>query len=192
MRHVRRGLPGASARASRRPRRSTCAPRRRCWSRAREHRFLRDPAGERSRARRFRQRARRAVSGAAVRILRRLRRLRRDALSASCCRNCSATALQIANATGCSSIYGGNLPVTPWTKNKRGARAGLVEFAVRGQCRIRSGLPPGGRQASGDWPSALARQLAPKLGDGAGRGDSRRAADRASRRSAPSAPGSPN
>ena len=27
---------------------------------------------------------------------------------------------QIANATGCSSIYGGNLPVTPWTKNADG------------------------------------------------------------------------
>ncbi|MBV8282499.1 MAG: pyruvate:ferredoxin (flavodoxin) oxidoreductase, partial [Candidatus Eremiobacteraeota bacterium] len=28
--------------------------------------------------------------------------------------------LQIANATGCSSIYGGNLPVTPWSKNGEG------------------------------------------------------------------------
>jgi pyruvate-ferredoxin/flavodoxin oxidoreductase len=28
--------------------------------------------------------------------------------------------MQIANATGCSSIYGGNLPVTPWTKNAEG------------------------------------------------------------------------
>jgi pyruvate-ferredoxin/flavodoxin oxidoreductase len=28
--------------------------------------------------------------------------------------------LQIANATGCSSIYGGNLPVTPWTKDADG------------------------------------------------------------------------
>ncbi len=27
---------------------------------------------------------------------------------------------QIANATGCSSIYGGNLPVTPWTKDADG------------------------------------------------------------------------
>ena len=26
----------------------------------------------------------------------------------------------VANATGCSSIYGGNLPTTPWTKNKQG------------------------------------------------------------------------
>ena len=28
--------------------------------------------------------------------------------------------LQIANATGCSSIYGGNLPTTPWRKGERG------------------------------------------------------------------------
>ena len=28
--------------------------------------------------------------------------------------------LLVANATGCSSIYGGNLPTTPWTKNKDG------------------------------------------------------------------------
>src|SRR5690606_25193505 len=26
----------------------------------------------------------------------------------------------MANATGCSSIYGGNLPTTPWTKNREG------------------------------------------------------------------------
>jgi len=28
--------------------------------------------------------------------------------------------LQVANATGCSSIYGGNLPTTPWAKNDEG------------------------------------------------------------------------
>ena len=28
--------------------------------------------------------------------------------------------LLVANATGCSSIYGGNLPTTPWTKNEEG------------------------------------------------------------------------
>ena len=26
----------------------------------------------------------------------------------------------MANATGCSSIYGGNLPTTPWTENHEG------------------------------------------------------------------------
>lgn len=28
--------------------------------------------------------------------------------------------MQVANATGCSSIYGGNLPTTPWSKNHEG------------------------------------------------------------------------
>ena len=28
--------------------------------------------------------------------------------------------MSVANATGCSSIYGGNLPTTPWTKNDEG------------------------------------------------------------------------
>ena len=28
--------------------------------------------------------------------------------------------MMVSNATGCSSIYGGNLPTTPWTKNKQG------------------------------------------------------------------------
>ena len=28
--------------------------------------------------------------------------------------------MMVANATGCSSIYGGNLPVTPWSKNHEG------------------------------------------------------------------------
>ena len=43
----------------------------------------------------------------------------------------------IGNATGCSSIYGGNLPTTPWPTNAAGPRPGLVQFAVRGQRRIR-------------------------------------------------------
>ena len=28
--------------------------------------------------------------------------------------------MMVANATGCSSIYGANLPVMPWTKNEEG------------------------------------------------------------------------
>jgi pyruvate-ferredoxin/flavodoxin oxidoreductase len=34
----------------------------------------------------------------------------------------------IANATGCSSIYGGNLPTTPWTKNAEGRGPGMVQL----------------------------------------------------------------
>ena len=59
----------------------------------------------------------------------------------------------VANATGCSSIYGGNLPTTPWASDSRGARAGLVELAVRGQRRVRPGdaarpRPAGVRRAA--------------------------------------------
>jgi pyruvate/2-oxoacid:ferredoxin oxidoreductase beta subunit len=48
--------------------------------------------------------------------------------------------LLIANATGCSSIYGGNLPTTPYTTRTRRPRPGLVQLAVRGQRRVRLGL----------------------------------------------------
>ena len=51
----------------------------------------------------------------------------------------------IANATGCSSIYGGNLPTTPWATNKRRPRPGLVPT----RC---SRTTPSSAWASG-WPS---------------------------------------
>jgi pyruvate-ferredoxin/flavodoxin oxidoreductase len=38
--------------------------------------------------------------------------------------------LIIANATGCSSIYGGNLPSTPYAKNSEGRGPGLGEFPL--------------------------------------------------------------
>ena len=55
----------------------------------------------------------------------------------------------IGNATGCSSIYGGNLPCTPYSPEPRRPRAVLVELAVRGLRRVRPGLPPGRRSAGG-------------------------------------------
>ena len=66
--------------------------------------------------------------------------------------------LMIANATGCSSIYGGNLPTTPWTADAAGPRPGLVQLAVRGQRRVRAGLPARRRPAPAagprrGWPS---------------------------------------
>ncbi len=38
--------------------------------------------------------------------------------------------LYIANATGCSSIYGGNLPTTPYTQQCAGTRADVGQLAV--------------------------------------------------------------
>src|SRR5437868_14636118 len=46
-------------------------------------------------------------------------RLRRDSLSQAGFTAFGDRAI-IANATGCSSIYGGNLPTTPWAKNAGG------------------------------------------------------------------------
>ena len=57
----------------------------------------------------------------------------------------------IANATGCSSIYGGNLPTTPWTVNHEGTGPDLVEFALRGQRRVRA------RHAAGAGPAGRLR-----------------------------------
>ena len=66
-----------------------------------------------------------AATAATVRVFGRVLRLRRDTLHQAGHRSYSATAMLVANATGCSSIYGGNLPTTPWT-SMRGARPGLV------------------------------------------------------------------
>ena len=74
---------------------------------------------------------------AAVRVLGRLRRLRRDALPEAA-DPAFGDRLLVANATGCSSIYGGNLPTTPWSDERGRARAGLGELAVRGQRRVRA------------------------------------------------------
>jgi pyruvate-ferredoxin/flavodoxin oxidoreductase len=72
--------------------------------------------------------------------------------------------LLVANATGCSSIYGGNLPTTPYTTNRDGA-ARLVELALRGQRRIRLRLPDGARRPRRD-ARGLLQALAPQFGDG--------------------------
>ena len=58
----------------------------------------------------------------------------------------------VANATGCSSIYGGNLPTTPWSTNADGPGPGLGQLAVRGQRRVRPRAAPGPRPARGRGP----------------------------------------
>ena len=57
----------------------------------------------------------------------------------------------IANATGCSSIYGGNLPTTPYTVNRDGRGPGMGELALRGQRGVRL------RPAALDRPARAAR-----------------------------------
>ena len=69
------------------------------------------------------------VARAAVRVLGRLRRLRRDAVHQAASRQLFGDRMIVANATGCSSIYGGNLPTTPWTVER--ARAAARPGATR-------------------------------------------------------------
>ena len=73
--------------------------------------------------------------------------------------------LIIANATGCSSIYGGNLPTTPYAAERRRARAGLVQLALRGQRRVRPRHAARRRQAGGDAPASCSSSSEPAVGD---------------------------
>ncbi|MFO1046927.1 MAG: pyruvate:ferredoxin (flavodoxin) oxidoreductase [Geminicoccaceae bacterium] len=71
--------------------------------------------------------------------------------------------LQIANATGCSSIYGGNLPVTPWTTNAQGRGPAWANSLFEDNAEFGLGF----RLAADmhlDQATRLLRSLAPKLG----------------------------
>ncbi|HET9369282.1 MAG TPA: pyruvate:ferredoxin (flavodoxin) oxidoreductase [Vicinamibacterales bacterium] len=72
--------------------------------------------------------------------------------------------LQIANATGCSSIYGGNLPTTPWAANADGRGPAWANSLFEDNAEF--GL---GYRLAIDSQTALARaltkQLAGRLGD---------------------------
>ena len=66
--------------------------------------------------------------------------------------------LMVANATGCSSIYGGNLPDDAVDRRTRDGRGpGLVELAVRGQRRVRARLASGRRPPHRAGPPAARR-----------------------------------
>ena len=67
--------------------------------------------------------------------------------------------MMIGNATGCSSIYGGNLPTTPYAIDAHGRGPDLVQLAVRRQRRIRPGIPLGGGSDAG-----VCREPAPGTG----------------------------
>ena len=59
----------------------------------------------------------------------------------------------IANATGCSSIYGGNLPTTPWTTNAQGCGPAWCNSLFEDNAEFGLGHPPGGRSAATSTPS---------------------------------------
>lgn len=71
---------------------------------------------------------------------------------------------QIANATGCSSIYGGNLPVTPWTLNHEGRGPAWSNSLFEDNAEFGLGF----RLAADkhlDMALTLLRSLAPQVGE---------------------------
>lgn len=73
--------------------------------------------------------------------------------------------LLIANATGCSSIYGGNLPTTPWTKNKDGQGPAWSNSLFEDNAEFGLGM-----RMTADYQLTMANrlllELAPQLGAG--------------------------
>ncbi|HTH50676.1 MAG TPA: pyruvate:ferredoxin (flavodoxin) oxidoreductase, partial [Pyrinomonadaceae bacterium] len=72
--------------------------------------------------------------------------------------------LLVANATGCSSIYGGNLPTTPWTKNAAGQGPAWSNSLFEDNAEFGLGM-----RMTADKQLAMAHQLLerlrPELGD---------------------------
>ena len=72
--------------------------------------------------------------------------------------------LQIANATGCSSIYGGNLPVTPWTKDAAGRGPAWSNSLFEDNAEFGLGFRLAADQHV-DLARTLLRRLAPVVGE---------------------------
>ena len=72
--------------------------------------------------------------------------------------------LLVANATGCSSIYGGNLPTTPWTKNAGGSGPAWSNSLFEDNAEFGLGM-----RIAADHHMQLAkdlvRKLAPRIGE---------------------------
>jgi pyruvate-ferredoxin/flavodoxin oxidoreductase len=71
--------------------------------------------------------------------------------------------LVIANATGCSSIYGGNLPTTPWRAGPDGRGPAWSNSLFEDNAEFGLGLRLG-HDAQRDLAGHLARELAPRVG----------------------------
>ena len=72
--------------------------------------------------------------------------------------------LMVANATGCSSIYGGNQPTTPWSVNKEGRGPAWSNSLFEDNAEFGMGM-----RVAADKQLAIAtrllKELAPQLGD---------------------------
>ena len=71
--------------------------------------------------------------------------------------------LTVANATGCSSIYGGNLPTTPWTTNADGRGPAWSNSLFEDNAEFGLGL-----RLAADLHTRLARERLEQLRDGVG------------------------
>jgi pyruvate-ferredoxin/flavodoxin oxidoreductase len=71
--------------------------------------------------------------------------------------------LLVANATGCSSIYGGNLPTTPWTKNSEGLGPAWSNSLFEDNAEFGLGF-----RITADKHLSIARQLLRELRDDIG------------------------
>jgi pyruvate-ferredoxin/flavodoxin oxidoreductase len=69
----------------------------------------------------------------------------------------------IANATGCSSIYGGNLPTTPWTMNKEGRGPAWSNSLFEDNAEFGLGM-----RLTLDKQGEYVRELLPQLADAVG------------------------
>jgi pyruvate-ferredoxin/flavodoxin oxidoreductase len=72
--------------------------------------------------------------------------------------------LMVANATGCSSIYGGNLPTTPWAKNDEGSGPAWSNSLFEDNAEFGLGM-----RIAADHHMAIAKglvaDLAPEIGE---------------------------
>ena len=68
--------------------------------------------------------------------------------------------LLVANATGCSSIYGGNLPATPWTINKEGRGPAWSNSLFEDNAEFGLGM-----RVSADQQLAMAKDLLSEMTD---------------------------
>jgi pyruvate-ferredoxin/flavodoxin oxidoreductase len=153
LRALRRGLPG-QGRLKPRARRSSMSRWRRTARRARGVRVLRAGAVGAARG----AQARQALGGAAAAAVRVL----------GACAGCGETPyvrlltqlfgdhLVIANATGCSSIYGGNLPTTPYTTDADGRGPAWANSLFEDNAEFGLGHAAGHRRAAEQAKALLA------------------------------------
>ena len=95
----------------------------------------------------------------------------------------------VANATGCSSIYGANLPTTPWTVNAAGRGPAWSNSLFEDNAEFGLGMRLA-LDAQTDHARRLLERLAPELGAGPGRRAPRSRPGHRRRRSRSSASGS--